>query len=538
LNLSKAAVGSDGANFLGAVYLTQLWAALQRSGRPDRPIYLVLDEVHNYAIPALADMLSEGAKFGLHVVAVTQYLNRIPSRTREALVGNVDGWFFFSLGAEDMDDAWRVSNGETHGWRPQDLVDGLRPHEAAMAVAGDLVKVATLPGPSRDAPADEQRSVMTASSRRYAQPEDSEASPWLIEQGDIVEPLRSLSRGPRTREELAEETMLSPDRVDAALTRVATDGDAVRGSVDGRYHLTARGSVHLRALESCRNEGEEHVETLTELAMFLEARGIALSVPKQVAGVLMPDGQFQWGDGIYNVEVECSTVSKAADQVVRNVKKGLSAGSRVLIVLPDRDRVPRLLRFLEGEFPDLRVWSDGVGVVWKERRGAFQAYRMPGSRVWPFLESDAAREAPIDEETPATPLRGVDTDPRLAAVRAAVRSLVLSGKSVVSKQEVLAALSLSTRKASSEQQVGRALSALGVRARRVKAKGERFRVYDLSDAEGGDIVETSMPRWDPTVGPDGEPAEFAAPVESLSRAPGPSSENPPRDPTDPTGPDD
>ena len=65
LNLSKAALGADGANFLGAIYLTQLWAAVQRGGRPDRPVYLVLDEVHNYAVPALADMLSEGAKFGL-----------------------------------------------------------------------------------------------------------------------------------------------------------------------------------------------------------------------------------------------------------------------------------------------------------------------------------------------------------------------------------------------------------------------------------------------------------------------------------------
>ncbi|HYA57258.1 MAG TPA: hypothetical protein VEH57_02180, partial [Thermoplasmata archaeon] len=30
LNLSKAALGADGANFLGAIYLTQLWAAIQR----------------------------------------------------------------------------------------------------------------------------------------------------------------------------------------------------------------------------------------------------------------------------------------------------------------------------------------------------------------------------------------------------------------------------------------------------------------------------------------------------------------------------
>ena len=82
VNLSKAALGADGANFLGAIYLSQLWAAIQRSGRPDKPIYLVLDEVHNYAIPTLADMLSEGAKYGLHVIAATQYLHRVPPGSR------------------------------------------------------------------------------------------------------------------------------------------------------------------------------------------------------------------------------------------------------------------------------------------------------------------------------------------------------------------------------------------------------------------------------------------------------------------------
>jgi len=42
-------------------------------------------------------------------------------------------------------------------------------------------------------------------------------------------------------------------------------------------------------------EGEDHVETLADLAVFLQARGIAVTILQQVAGVLTPDGQFQWG---------------------------------------------------------------------------------------------------------------------------------------------------------------------------------------------------------------------------------------------------
>src|SRR5208282_4367816 len=199
LNLSKAALGSDGANFLGAIYLTQLWAAVQRSGRADRPVYLVLDEVHNYAVPALADMLSEGAKFGLHVVAITQYLHRVPPRIRAALLGNADVWLLFSLGTEDMDDAWKIVNGETHGWLPQDLVDGLRPHEVAMSVSGGLLKLETRPSPPPDQQANELKEALMASSRRYAQPEDSEASPWLVGQETVEGLLKALSTEPRTR---------------------------------------------------------------------------------------------------------------------------------------------------------------------------------------------------------------------------------------------------------------------------------------------------------------------------------------------------
>ena len=73
LNLCKGSLGAEGSQFLGAIFLTQLWAALPRSGSTDHPVYLVVDELHNYAVPAFGEMLNEGAKFGLHVIAATQY---------------------------------------------------------------------------------------------------------------------------------------------------------------------------------------------------------------------------------------------------------------------------------------------------------------------------------------------------------------------------------------------------------------------------------------------------------------------------------
>src|SRR5208283_1074461 len=278
LNLSKAALGADGANFLGAIYLTQLWAAVQRSGRPDRSVYLVLDEVHNYAVPALADMLSEGAKFGLHVVAITQYLHRVPLRVRAALLGNVDVWLLFSLGVEDMDDAWKIVNGESHGWLPQDLVDGLRPYEVAMAVSGDLLKLGTRPSPPPDPQESVLRETVTASSRRYAQLEDSEASPWLVEQETVELLLKVLSTEPMTRDELTSESSIPADRLDGALSACVTAGDIESDPIDGRLRLTRRGSFHLQALEARRNEGEGHCAILADTATLLDAVGIPVQI--------------------------------------------------------------------------------------------------------------------------------------------------------------------------------------------------------------------------------------------------------------------
>jgi hypothetical protein len=79
-------------------------------------VYLVVDEFHNYAIPDFADMLSEGARLGLPVIAVTQYLNRIPKRIRSALPGIVDSWAFFPVGVEDTRDDWSLVHGKQFGW--------------------------------------------------------------------------------------------------------------------------------------------------------------------------------------------------------------------------------------------------------------------------------------------------------------------------------------------------------------------------------------------------------------------------------------
>ncbi len=537
LNLSKAAIGAEGANFLGAIYLTQHWASLQRSGRPDRPVYLLLDEAHNYAVPALADMLSEGSKYGLHVVLLTQYLRRMPESVRGALFGNVDAWLLFSLGVEDMEDAWKIVSGGSHGWVPQDFVDGLLPHEVAMSVLGDLVKLRTLPGSPTGPRAIELKEAVTKSSRRYAQLEDSLASPWLVGQETVEGLLKALSERPRTRQELADGSFVPVDQFEGALTWSRAAGDVESGTAEGSFQLTPRGRSHLRVLQERGNSGEEHVETLTDFAMFLRGRGIAMAVPRQVAGVLLPDGQFRCGNATYNVEVECSTLAKAIGQVVRNVKKAQTAGFRVLIVLPDRERVPRLLWMLSGAFPGLRLWADGVGLVWRDGAGSFRPYAGPEIKVWSFLESGSGLdETPLDEGPRNPPVVAADTDPLIERVRTAVRALLTSGKLEATLAEILAVFSGSERP--TEQQIGMALKTLGLVRHRVWVGKTRVRVYELQTLGPAEKLEDVRPDPGPTRWTDLRIDSFADEAGPLGRSIDSPTEDEDADPSDPAGPTD
>lgn len=321
--------------------------------------------------------------------------------------------------------------------------------------------------------------------------------------------LKAISERPLSSAQLASVDGFAAEWVGSALTLATSTGDLEEDGADGTLRLTPRGEFHLMALEGRRNGGEDRVETLTDLAMFLEARGIALSVPKQVAGVLLPDGQFQWGDAIYNVGVECSTLSKAAGQVVRNVKKARTAGYRVLIVLPEKSKVPQTLRVLDHAFPGLRIWEDGVGLVWKQSQTSFRPFRIPGIKVWPFLdEGGAPSELPLQTlPAPPRPDATVGTDPLIGRVLAVVREFAASGRTSATPQEILASLAGTERPALTEQQVGIALRALGLLRRRSRIDGTRVRIYDLKPMNHVAASEIAASRAVPTERPGPESSD-------------------------------
>ncbi len=331
LNLAKGALGTEASTFLGAVLLSQLWSAVQERPPAERgPIYLVVDEFHNFAIPAFADMLSEGARLGLHVVAITQYLDRIPPKVRSALVGNVDAWAFFAVGPEDAKAAWEIAQGAKFGWRPEHFSGGLRPHQAALVTRDSLVRVDTEPARPPSLHSDRNGEAIRASVRRYSHPEDSEVSP--LQQTDegikvLLRTLRGLENG---RWVQWQESPVGPSAELHATVALCEAFEDVKREGDDLL-LTSRGEIHLSALEVARNERSPHSDLLADGIAPL--RDLDARVADQGPLLSRPDGDFEWNGQTYNIEVETTNLAKHPEQIVRNLWKAVAAGMSVPQIL-------------------------------------------------------------------------------------------------------------------------------------------------------------------------------------------------------------
>jgi hypothetical protein len=440
-----------------------------------------VDVFHNYAIPAFADMLSEGARLGLHVVAVTQYLSRIPNRIRSALIGNVDAWMLFSLGTEDMNEGWKIVQGDQFGWTPDHLVSGLAPHEVALAVRGSLLRVATSPPAPPNTTREQTRRAVQTSSTRYARPEDSEASPLGLSSERIATFLRCLPElDGREIRQLAKELGWSRGEVEAAVARYRPAGDVAEAGI-GIVGLTRRGFFHRQAIDAARNEGEEHTDLLTDAAIFFESKGIRVRIVPQGGGYLVPDAEFEIGGRTYNVEVECSTLVKHLDQVSRNVRKAIRAGRRCLVVVADRGAAARFCGVLRTGTSESLLWGS-VGLLARDAKGTLVPFEDGGTDSWGWVvgrAESAPKESLVRMSEPESEDTELAEPSDLERALALANRLLAAGKVEVTSRDFLLIAEPDEPFVADLRRLGMALRTLGVRSRRLREGGNRDRVYDL-----------------------------------------------------------
>jgi len=90
VRLPFAILGPEAAAFAGTLVLARIYlglAARRGPGTSERPILLVLDEVHGFAPRLVAELLTESRKFGLRALVATQYPDRLAPELRNAAAG-------------------------------------------------------------------------------------------------------------------------------------------------------------------------------------------------------------------------------------------------------------------------------------------------------------------------------------------------------------------------------------------------------------------------------------------------------------------
>lgn len=499
LNLRDGQIGTDGATFLGAILLTQIWTALQErappSGEgatvPPPPIYLIVDEFQHYAIPAFTRMLSEGRRLGLRVIAATQTFDGIPEGVQPAILGNVDAWVLFPLGARDQREAWKIVQGHHLGWQVDDFAEGpLRPHQAAYFASGHLTKLTTEPSAPPPPTAANRRSAVDRSSRRYARPEDSEVSPLGVTQSQRVQLIGALSPDEgSTLDELRAVLGWSGPALHAAVSLSIASTDVARDG-NGSIRLLPRGRFYRQAVLAARNEGEEHCGLLADALAYLAGFGIEAQIGIQRRVETMPDACFERGGCEYNLEVECSNLAKHPQQVIANLRKARNAGRRCLLAVADAAAAGQAESLVRARVPGAELWGE-FGVVWRAAPGVMVPFAGEGAvEVWGWLlnleEPDAEGNpgtilaAPTGQALPPAPTPRYE----LEVLSRSIARLLKLGKEWVSAREILEARDGTESLEFDERRVGYLLAALGIPNRRVRAGDGQVRIYRITEFTG------------------------------------------------------
>jgi hypothetical protein len=106
-NLSKGKIGSDKANLLGALWVTQFQlAAMSRADLPEeerRDFHLYVDEFQSFVSDSFTAILSEARKYRLSLTLSHQYLDQIKPEILGAVLGNVGSVVAFRVGHKDAE---------------------------------------------------------------------------------------------------------------------------------------------------------------------------------------------------------------------------------------------------------------------------------------------------------------------------------------------------------------------------------------------------------------------------------------------------
>lgn len=108
MSLSQGIIGEEGSRILGIFLMSELTThALRRQNQPKEertPIFCYIDEMHNYCSERLDKILSEGRKYGIHLILANQYLDQFGEKNRqlkESILANCNIKMFGATSSKD-----------------------------------------------------------------------------------------------------------------------------------------------------------------------------------------------------------------------------------------------------------------------------------------------------------------------------------------------------------------------------------------------------------------------------------------------------
>jgi len=401
VRLPFASLGPEAATFAATLVLGRIYlgvaATAERRGRPV-PVSVVLDEVHAISPRLVAEILTEGRKFGLRTVVATQYPDRLAREVQNAARGALRGFVAFRvprasavevgawLGLGPTDAAELLPNLPTGQAMVLDpLSDGVRPTvaEGSPPVSDPMVWKEAVETTRREfgagtAGTGENDGMDDATERLLLAVLSSAESGSTLRRENVVAAAATLpGSGP------------DPALLSNRLVTVFRDG-YVRESAEG-LRLTAAGErrLGLTAPTEATRETAEHRALLMTVFRRLARRGYRLEILRQGRfDTTLPDARLRQLPGPYEacvpadlaaeverarqgwawrffhgrdvyVEAEVSGALRP-ERVRHGVRKALRRGAFVLFVVGDARRARRVrsvLRAMGLGVDRAQVWT-------------------------------------------------------------------------------------------------------------------------------------------------------------------------------------
>ena len=130
IEVSKTTMPEDTSRILTSIFLQRFWAEHLASGNGIET-YVIVDECQFVESSLLERLLSEGRKYGLHLVLITQSISLLGNARRSSILSNVRNYVSFPVSDED---AVILSKTVATGIRERDFIYILKNQELHRAV--------------------------------------------------------------------------------------------------------------------------------------------------------------------------------------------------------------------------------------------------------------------------------------------------------------------------------------------------------------------------------------------------------------------